>query len=211
VRRKIVEAIRAGNYVETAAAYGGIGQTTFYKWMERGESPAAAEREFREFRDTIKKALADAEVHAVEVVRRAMPENWQGAMTYLERRYPERWRRRDAHELTGPDGGSVVQLDALGDLSKLADGDLASLRRFSRRRMANPDLQRVWHAGGDRGLGPTVSREQCTAVHDYLEAVHDEHDPKGLFNGRETEAQMQAGRSFFDELGRISGAGPYPR
>ena len=33
--------IRAGNYACVAAEYAGIGETTFYRWLEQGEADAA--------------------------------------------------------------------------------------------------------------------------------------------------------------------------
>ena len=47
VQEKIVTAIRAGNYAQVAAVYAGIGERTFYRWMERGEKSKAetADRE----------------------------------------------------------------------------------------------------------------------------------------------------------------------
>ena len=38
VQEKIVTAIRAGNYAQVAAVYAGIGERTFYRWMELGKS-----------------------------------------------------------------------------------------------------------------------------------------------------------------------------
>jgi len=32
---KIITAIRAGNYIETAAAYAGVNKSTLYEWLKR--------------------------------------------------------------------------------------------------------------------------------------------------------------------------------
>ncbi len=129
VAEKIEAAIRAGNYAEAAARSAGIDPSTYYRWMERGESTKREDRPYREFREAIKKAEGEAEVHAVALVRKAMPDNWQAAMTYLERRYPDRWRRREAVELSGPDS-EPVQIEVtdalLGDEARKA---AASLRK----------------------------------------------------------------------------------
>ena len=50
----------------------------------------------------------------------------------LKARRPEMYRERHTLEHTGPDGGPV-QLDALGDLSRLSDRDLNSLHRILNR------------------------------------------------------------------------------
>lgn len=61
---------------------------------------------FVDFSDTIKKAAAGAELHALGKVKSAFGDDWKAAMTYLERRYPDRWGRRLV-ELQGKDGGPV--------------------------------------------------------------------------------------------------------
>src|SRR2546425_12106758 len=105
IQEHIVAAIRSGNYADAAADSAGIHKATYYRWLERGESDAKADRPFRDFRDAIKKAEGEAEVHAVALIRQAMPDNWQAAMTWLERRYPDRWRRRDSVAVAGSGGG----------------------------------------------------------------------------------------------------------
>jgi hypothetical protein len=98
VREKILQAIRMGNYAVVAAAAAGIGETTFYEWIARGEERIAkrpGSRLYAEFAEAVKLAEAQAEVRAVEMVNLQMADNWQAAMTYLERRHPGRWKRRD--------------------------------------------------------------------------------------------------------------------
>ena len=101
----ICTAIRAGNYAEVAARYAGISEATYYRWMQRGgeDSGAGKSTRYCEFREAIKKAEADAEVRAVSIIQDAMPDSWQAAMTYLERKYPQRWGRGDRVEHSGPD------------------------------------------------------------------------------------------------------------
>jgi transposase len=116
IRDHIAAAIRSGNYADAAAKSAGIGETTYYQWLKRGESNAKVDRPFREFREAIKKAEGEAEVHAVALVRQAMPDNWQAAMTWLERRFPDRWRRRDAVAVEGSGGGPVrISEEAFAD------------------------------------------------------------------------------------------------
>ena len=109
---KIVQAIRAGNYANVAAAYAGIGESTFYEWIQRGEK--AQSGLYSEFAEAVKRAEAEAEVHAVAIIRRAMPENWTAAMAYLERRNPNRWGRRVKEhkiEVTGTIPISIINAD----------------------------------------------------------------------------------------------------
>lgn len=107
VQNRIVGAIRAGNYAEAAAKSAGVSRRTYQRWLERGRSTAPADAPFRGFRDAVRKAEGNAEVQAVAIVRQAMPNDWRAAMTYLERRYPERWRRRKAADVATADSGEA--------------------------------------------------------------------------------------------------------
>ena len=117
LRDDIVKAIQAGNYAQVAARHAGIGESTFYRWLQQGEADAGADREtpFRDFWEAVKKAETTAEIRAVVILQRAMPNNWQAAMTYLERRYPARWGRRERYEHSGPGGAPVKFTLRLGD------------------------------------------------------------------------------------------------
>ena len=111
VQQRIVQAVASGNYLETAAAYGGITYTTFNNWMHRGEERKG--ENYVAFFEAVKKAEADAEVLRVARISKAANEgNWQADAWYLERRYPNRWGKR-VSEVSGPDGGDlrVVVMD----------------------------------------------------------------------------------------------------
>ena len=127
VQERVVQAMRAGNYAEAACRAAGIGESTFYRWMRRGEREA--EGPYRDFYDAVRRAEAEAEVHAVATVRKAMTESWQAAIAYLERRHPERWRRQQRTELTGRNGGPLRAKHAL-NLQKLSDEELARLEEI---------------------------------------------------------------------------------
>ncbi len=118
VQQQILSALTAGNYAKIAAGYAGVGESTYYEWKERGEQDKAAGRRtpFAEFAESVKKAENDAEVRAVSLIHQAMPGDWQAAMTYLERKFPERWGRRARVEVTGAGGGPITTVD----LSKLS-------------------------------------------------------------------------------------------
>ena len=93
VKEKILSALRAGNYANVAAEYAGISETTFYRWLRKGRE--AKRGIYREFFAAVQRAEREAEVRAVAILQRHMDDNWQAAMTYLERKFPERWGRRD--------------------------------------------------------------------------------------------------------------------
>ena len=93
VQDRIVSAIRAGNFAHVAAGYAGISESTFYRWMQSGQQ--GKNDQLRAFWEEVKDAEYEAEVRAVAMVQKHMADNWQAAMTYLERKFPERWGRRD--------------------------------------------------------------------------------------------------------------------
>ena len=94
IQERIVLAVRAGNYLSVSARAAGVHESTLYRWLERGRGPAGREP-YRSFCEALKEAEAAAEVHAVATIRQQMPSQWTAAMTFLERRFPDRWRRRD--------------------------------------------------------------------------------------------------------------------
>ncbi len=125
MRDRIVQAIRAGNYAEIACRASGISASTYYRWLERGErEPDSIHGEFEA---AVRLAEAESEVHAVALLRRAMPGDWRAALAYLERRHPGRWRKHTSSELTGPDGGPIRTQQAGIDLSQLTNEELAAI------------------------------------------------------------------------------------
>lgn len=110
ITERICMAIRAGNYAKVAAAMAGIGETTYYKWLEMAELPTA-KKEYKEFRESIERAEAEAEVVAIARIRQAADNgDWKAAGWYLERKHGERWGRNDKlrQEITGANGAPVA-------------------------------------------------------------------------------------------------------
>ena len=107
VQARIVQAIVGGNDITVAAAYAGIHKAQFYRWLEKGEQQQQGI--YRAFRDAIQKAQADAETRNVALIAKAAQEGtWTAAAWWLERKYPERWGRKERHEVTGKDGGDMI-------------------------------------------------------------------------------------------------------
>ena len=68
--------------------------------MERGEREKEGSKYFQ-FWQAIKDAESAAEAEAVAQVRLASRESWQAGMTWLERKFPDRWGRHERTEHTG--------------------------------------------------------------------------------------------------------------
>ena len=97
VKDKLVKAIAAGNYYEAACQFAGIDYRTFRNWMVAGEE--AKSGEYFQFFQSIKKAEAQAEIRMVQEWQKHVPNNWQAIATFMERRYPDRWGKRDRQDI----------------------------------------------------------------------------------------------------------------
>lgn len=115
--QKIVDAIRAGNYREVAAQWGGIDIATFCRWMIDPREP------YRAFREAVIAAECEAEVRAVAELQRT--DDPKHREWWLERKFYERWGRKDRLAVTGANNGPI-QVQAI-DPTKLSDEDLAQL------------------------------------------------------------------------------------
>jgi len=103
----ISEAIAKGNYAVTACNLVGITPHTFIRWAklaEEDEDKGLTEDEslYVKLFTSVKKAEAIAESKLVEVVRESaeVKREWLPAMTFLERRHPDRWGRKDRNTVT---------------------------------------------------------------------------------------------------------------
>ena len=94
VRKKVLWALRLGNYRKTAAEYAGISERTLCVWVARGEQGEAGE--YREFLDQVLEAEQTAEVRALGVIHQAATKDWKAAAWFLERKFPERYCVRAA-------------------------------------------------------------------------------------------------------------------
>lgn len=109
--KTILTYLRAGAYVETAAAAAGISKDTLYNWLRRGarvgEKPTREELALQQFSDAVKMAMAKAELDDLTTIRAASKKNWQAAAWRLERKYPDRWGNRITTRVEFPlDGDS---------------------------------------------------------------------------------------------------------
>lgn len=109
-QERICELLRAGNYAGVAAKAAGIAESTFYAWIERGEK--ARTGAFAEFAEAVKKAEAEGETAALEIIQTAALESWQAAAWLLERRFPQRWARANRDTARGEtEGFEVLDLE----------------------------------------------------------------------------------------------------
>jgi len=101
------EAIAKGNYAVTACNLAGVTPQTFINWRIQAEKDEAngltvKESPYMKLFESVKRAEAIAESKLVEVVRESaeVKREWLPAMTFLERRHPDRWGRKDRSQVT---------------------------------------------------------------------------------------------------------------
>jgi transposase len=98
-RNAILRKMREGHYAKTAAETSGITEQTLYNWLKKGEDPER-HPEYAVFLEACRKAEATAEEKAIKAIQAAFPDDWRAAMTYLERRHPGRWSKRQNVDVT---------------------------------------------------------------------------------------------------------------
>jgi hypothetical protein len=104
---QIAELIREGNYIETASAVVGIDKNSLYRWLKRGareqerlfKNPKlkgkVEEKIYVEFSYAVKEAMAQSEADDLANIKKASREDWKASAWRLERRFPNRWGRKE--------------------------------------------------------------------------------------------------------------------
>ena len=130
----IEQVVRAGACVGVAARRLGISAEAAEEWVRRGEgrSERRATEPYVSFATRIRKAEADDEVRRIALIAKAgtggevtyrrtttkadgavvmeerlLAPEWTANAWHLERKHPERWGRKERHEITGKDGGPI--------------------------------------------------------------------------------------------------------
>ena len=120
IAEALIEVLKRGNYMTTAADFVGVTPQTVYNWLKRGdelkdhpdENLSETERMFVDFFEGVKNATAWAEVNALDTIRSASATNWQAAAWFLERKAPDRFGRVQRTEISGP-GGEAIEINAV--------------------------------------------------------------------------------------------------
>lgn len=136
---EICALVENGNYISVASAACGLGDGTIRNWRARGRALIEANPDIdledpEQFPDKrlpegwtwldgqawrlenrLSQSEAKAEAYAVLIVRKHMPDQWTAAMTYLERRFPQRWRKRQTIETTQDADNGLDETALIGD------------------------------------------------------------------------------------------------
>ena len=103
----VTKMVRSGALIKTACQACGIHESTYFRWINRADDPDAPEV-YREFRESITRARALAEMDALTLVRQAGRTDWRAAAWFLERSFPQDYGRHQKLEHTGEDGGPIT-------------------------------------------------------------------------------------------------------
>lgn len=113
LQKRLCDAIADGNYYQAACGVAGISYKVFRDWMKRGKR--ARQGQFREFRNAVLKAEADAEIRIVSQWQAHMPENWQACRDFLARRHPKRWCAKDEMKHAGALGLTIQTVEGVDE------------------------------------------------------------------------------------------------
>lgn len=133
----IVSNVAMGAPVEVAASVAGVSHVSFYNWINRGrevegreaqalideqEVPSRSEHDDAcvIFFKSVLKARAQWEALTLGKIQAAGDKSWQANAWLLERKYPERYGRKDRQsiELSGQ-GGGPIELAAVSPIGAL--------------------------------------------------------------------------------------------
>ncbi len=133
VHDKIVGAIKAGNYIETAAAFAGISKSTLYKWLREGARAKSGKK--KEFSHAVAQALAESEVGDVVLIGRAAKEknDWRAAAWRLEHKFAH-WKSTSEVTLKGDKKNPLEvsnNAEKKPDYSNLSNEELELLEKLT--------------------------------------------------------------------------------
>lgn len=153
VAAAIVSYLKAGNFLEVAAAVAGVSKQTVYDWIKQGRR--AGRGEMWIWAIEVEKAMSFAEVFMVAQIARAAKVQWQAAAWHLERKYPERWGRRQFLEHTGARGGPLETKDLTVPPAEMTTGEMRArlgelLAEFQAEKEAEATREDVAAAQEDR-------------------------------------------------------------
>jgi hypothetical protein len=125
----IIQLIRGGNFLKTAAEAAGVSGSIVREWRDQGmkdevdgkDTPAAR------FSARLRRAIAENEAVHVMNVRQAGEHDWRASAWYLSVRAPERFSQRSRLQVDARVGVATVQLSLDPDEADAASRLLAAL------------------------------------------------------------------------------------
>lgn len=106
----LVNAIKLGSYIEHACAYAGINSSTYRRWRQNAEKEIEP---YKSLFERIYQAEAEAVMRRLGRIEKAAADgNWQADGWFLERKYPDKFGKRDKITLqTDPNEPVLINLN----------------------------------------------------------------------------------------------------
>lgn len=128
------EVVSQGNYAVTACRLCEISEPTLYEWLKlalQDEEIGLTESEslYISLAKSLKRAEAEAELEMVKVIRdkAKVDREWLPAMTFLERRHPDRWGRKDRHQVDVTEKViTITHVTVVKDYGEVIEGEVVS-------------------------------------------------------------------------------------
>tara|TARA_Y100000401_G_C8317067_1_gene223149 strand:+ start:756 stop:1121 length:366 start_codon:yes stop_codon:yes gene_type:complete len=95
-QQRLLEALRKGLSIEDSCTFAGIARSTYYNWLNRDIETIkdlAEKKKFMDFLDNIKKAQSECQMYCLDFIMK--DKSWQSKAWLLERRFPDRWAKKD--------------------------------------------------------------------------------------------------------------------
>lgn len=140
-REIFLTAIRAGNRIQIAARFARIAPSTVEEWMRRGRGeddhvpPRPPTPFFVKLVEDVENAQADAEAHAMLMIRQGMSADPKWAAWYLENKHRE-WRARNDPPPPPPPPPQLPPQSAVGHADNVIVIPASDLRAFAAKRLA---------------------------------------------------------------------------
>ncbi|MHB8276448.1 MAG: hypothetical protein ACYDIA_02185 [Candidatus Humimicrobiaceae bacterium] len=108
---EICKRLKVGCYAKMATAAIGIHESTYYRWLERGENALKLkmlgkkipedEKIFCELCESIRQSEAEGQINIVTMIFSQIKDDWKAGMEILARKWPEQWARKDFVDFKG--------------------------------------------------------------------------------------------------------------
>ena len=110
IQERLLQAIRLGAFIEHACYYAGINSSTFRQWRQKATEGIEP---YKSFWVKVNEAESEAIMRRLARIENAGKDgSWQADAWYLERKYPDKFGRRDRVELAGdPNAPVEIQLN----------------------------------------------------------------------------------------------------
>ncbi len=118
IRQKILDAYEYGASYEVAAHHAGIHPDTFQAWRKKGRTDLETgdtNTTYAQLVTDLQRARAKSEITLVKRIRALGRDDWRANAFVLERRFPERWARRDHVDVSVSERSKPQQVTPEGE------------------------------------------------------------------------------------------------